>query len=127
MPGWELPVALPSSNIQTCGLKGAAPGCQHAPVHRQSPPCGMGQREQHSSFMQSDTMSAFHLAVPPYAPALLLHLLVPFPITPPEDKTLCPYFKLLTASGDALSFLCILTFSFCRLCGIEADECMSTK
>lgn len=43
MPGWELPVALPSSNIQTCGLKGAAPGCQHAPVHRQSPPVGWGR------------------------------------------------------------------------------------
>jgi len=58
MPGWELPVALPSSNIQTCGLKGAAPGCQHAPVHRQSPPCGMGQREQHSSFMHGGICGA---------------------------------------------------------------------
>lgn len=51
--------------------------------------------------LQGDSTSAFHLPVPPYAPALLLHLLVPFPITPPENKTLGPCFKLLTANGDA--------------------------
>lgn len=137
MTGWELPVALPSSNIQTLAwkeLQCTVPGCQQAPVHGQSPSRGMRQREQHSRFMhggicgtagaqedqqppmihlytnglQGDSMSAFHLAVPPYAPAPLLHLLVPFPQHPSRKQNSRSLFQ---AAHSQRRYLIILMYS----------------
>lgn len=52
MPGWELPMTLPSSNIQACGLKGAAVHSANRLLSMDNPySVGCSRGEQHSSFM----------------------------------------------------------------------------